>query len=143
MGVLHKSLDQSLRSRKETEAGARWFVDRVLNQLSSKLWYSLINHENEKSPLSEFEMVGGDNMISKVFFMAKVIFLYPKIPVPSSLLSKGRNNDLSYFKKCKIHEVLMAEPRLIPRALISGPFVCLQHLYQMRFGHPVHLVPFL
>lgn len=58
MGVMHKSLDQSLRSRKETEASARWFVDRVLNQLSSKLWHSSINPENEKSPLSEFEMGG-------------------------------------------------------------------------------------
>lgn len=94
-------------------------MDGVLNQHSSKLRHSWINHENEKSSLKEFGIGGATHGFQSTFHGQSYLSIYPEIPVPSSLLSQRGNNDLFYLKKCKIHEVLMAELRLIPRAPIS------------------------
>lgn len=119
-------------------------MDGVLNQHSSKLRHSWINHENEKSSLKEFGIGGATHGFQSTFHGQSYLYTYPEIPVPSSLLSQRGNNDFFYLKKCKIHAVLMAELRLIPRALISGPFVCnictrcpsvTQCILSLSFGH--------
>lgn len=102
MGVgrfMHKSLDQSLRSRKETEAGARRFVNWVLSQLSRKLRHSSINHEKEKSLRNQFEMGGATHDFQSPFHCQRCLSrpcdLSPQFPYQGKLQKPWSSNGRS------------------------------------------------